>query len=102
MARLQGPQPGQRDKATNPVGNSIFRGGGEEYGEWQGYVATEYGYVLVNSIQWYGDDIQRTDLRIIYNSRLHTRHIDKYYWPLTLVTLAKRFAADVAAGRVTT
>lgn len=62
-----------------------------------GYVQTYHGSVEVYSV-WHPDNSQFTRLDFIYDGLMHYRNIDAYYQPRYLVTLARRFAAEIATG----
>lgn len=61
----------------------------------EGYVATPQGFVRVYST-WWPDGTKHTRLTLIYGGRQYERSISNYYQPRYLVTLAKKFAADIA------
>lgn len=65
--------------------------------ESKGHVETYYGYVQVYSV-WHPDDKRFTRLDFIRDGEMHYRNIDAYYSPRYLVTLARRFAAEIATG----
>lgn len=62
----------------------------------EGFVNTIHGYVAVYSV-WYADGTRFTRLDFIHGGKMHYRNINDYYLSRYLVTLAKRFAADVVA-----
>lgn len=62
----------------------------------EGYVTTPHGYVYVGGRAWLNSD-KSTRLEFIHDGRLHIRQIREIYQPRHLVTLAKRFAAEIAA-----
>lgn len=96
--RLRKEQPGQYDKSRKAYGNSLISGSNNDRDYWwEGYVTTEQGIVLVLSIRYGFRGKQQTQLKTVANGKLVTRYMDVMYWPRTLVTLAKRFAAEVAA-----
>jgi hypothetical protein len=61
-----------------------------------GYVMTVDGIVIVRSVMW-GDGDGYTELQMIHDQLRWERRYDRQFKPRYLVTLAKRFARDVAA-----
>lgn len=66
---------------------------------YNGYAATPYGFVRVQSHRWH-DGEELTWLLFIYNECMYERRIEAFYLPRYLVTLAKRFAAYVVAKNI--
>jgi hypothetical protein len=62
----------------------------------EGVVVTRNGYVKVES-RWYPSQ-RWTLLEFIHDGSLWVRCFDHFYSPRYLVTLARRFARDVAEG----
>lgn len=56
-----------------------------------GFAATPHGYIRVYSSP------RGTHLTMLHNGRAHERWISRQYQPTYLITLARRFAEDVAA-----
>lgn len=60
----------------------------------EGYVTTRYGYVYVWARTWNGYE-KTTRLQFIRSGRQYSRYIADIYQPRYLVTLARRFAAEI-------
>lgn len=68
--------------------------------EHDGYVVTVHGHVAVSSVDEVyadGEPYKYTTLELIWAGRMWRRQIGASFQPRTLVTLAKKFAAEVAA-----
>src|SRR5690348_11763175 len=80
---------------SNVKGTSNFSGPWD-YDE--GVVATKFGFVKV-----YAQGNDRTSkpstwLRFVWNGRMHDRNFDVRFTPRRMVTLADRFAREIARG----
>ncbi len=62
-----------------------------------GSVVTPHGIVSVYS-QGDEDSFYASQLHFAFNQRLYTRHFDKRYTPMGLVTKARRFAKEIIDG----
>lgn len=61
-----------------------------------GWVRTEYGIVVVVD-----SSEHRTLFEFVYDGRVYDRRFSRQFWPSYLITLAKRFARDVATKGAT-
>lgn len=90
----------QWDRSGYVFYRSSFREEQYDSGAWTIYggVETEHGYVSVQSGGWPKNLGGRefTGMDIIMDGRRHERNITKSYKPRYLVTLARRFAAEIA------
>lgn len=66
---------------------------GEKYVEHWGHVATPYGYVIVSAD---ASKLPYTALSFIWQDRVYHRSYKKYFRSTHIITLAKRFAVDIA------
>lgn len=87
-----------RDTNTKAVGGNViqYEINIPSNTQCNGYVATLQGYVIVHSIRCHKKGNGNTILELIYGGRLHTRYEDKFYLPRPLVTVAKKFAVEIA------
>lgn len=64
---------------------------------YDGYVGTFHGYVVVNSHQW-SDGTSYTELQFIHDGVCYVRRWQRQFKPRHMLTLAHRFASYVIDG----